>query len=60
MLDLNNDQKIAYELVKDRKSGKMSADNCPMSIPVQRWADRCLSFVSGDRRLVDFDYSMPI
>ncbi|NTF91444.1 cold-shock protein [Agrobacterium rhizogenes] len=24
---LNDDQKITYELVKDRKSGKMSADN---------------------------------
>jgi CspA family cold shock protein len=25
--DLNDGQKISYELVKDRKSGKMSADN---------------------------------
>lgn len=27
MRALNDGQKIAYELVKDRKSGKMSADN---------------------------------
>jgi CspA family cold shock protein len=27
MRGLNDGQKIAYELVKDRKSGKMSADN---------------------------------
>jgi len=27
MRDLNDGQKITYELVKDRKSGKMSADN---------------------------------
>nr|WP_245275180.1 MULTISPECIES: cold shock domain-containing protein [Rhizobium] len=27
MRGLNDSQKITYELVKDRKSGKMSADN---------------------------------
>lgn len=27
MRDLNDGQKISYELTKDRKSGKMSADN---------------------------------
>ncbi len=27
MRDLTDGQKITYELVKDRKSGKMSADN---------------------------------
>ncbi|MQW90690.1 cold-shock protein [Sinorhizobium saheli] len=27
MRDLKDGQKITYELVKDRKSGKMSADN---------------------------------
>lgn len=27
MRGLNDGQKISYELVKDRKSGKMSADN---------------------------------
>ncbi|EJC63336.1 cold-shock protein [Rhizobium sp. 1AS11] len=27
LLGLNDGQKIAYELVKDRMSGKMSADN---------------------------------
>ena len=27
MRDLNDGQKISYELVKDRKSGKMSAHN---------------------------------